>query len=351
MYFDLFYELSVLPGQSEKSVFQRTILEAQQAEAFGFHGIWLVEHHFMPTFSHSSAPDVFLSYLAAKTKTLRLGYGVVPLPYHHPLRVAERLGTLDVLSAGRLEVGIGRGFSPEEYQVFSQNMGDSRSITSEHLQWLKKAWSGKAPVDYQGIPLTVLPQPLQQLPPLWTAAASPESFVFAAKERLGVLIGPFKPWFMIEADIKQFLKQWTWPEPPRIAVTLGSLCLPNRQAAWQAAKPALEWFYKALLEQTRPLLKNLYEGYDYYHRFHLFEQFLSAGISLELLQALGMVMVGNANDCKKVIEKLEKAGVTHLVSAIGAGAVNAELVLTHLEYFHREVMPEYETSPQTNKRS
>jgi alkanesulfonate monooxygenase SsuD/methylene tetrahydromethanopterin reductase-like flavin-dependent oxidoreductase (luciferase family) len=342
MYFDLFYELSVLPEQSEKNVYQRTLLEAQRAENLGFHGIWLVEHHFMPTFSHSSAPDVFLSYLAAKTNRLRLGYGVVPLPYHHPLRVAERLGTLDLLSEGRLEVGVGRGFSPEEYQVFSQSMRDSRSITLEHLQWLKKAWSKETTIDYQGIALTVLPKPLQQPPPLWTAAASPESFVFAAKERLGVLIGPFKPWFMIEADIKLFLKQWTWPEAPRIAVTLGSLCLPNRQTAWQAAKPALEWFYKALLAQTRPLLKNLYEGYDYYHRFHLFEQFLSAGVSLELLNTLGMTMVGNAQDCRKVIEKMQKAGVTHLISAIGAGALDTELVMAHLDYFHQEIMPEYQ---------
>jgi alkanesulfonate monooxygenase SsuD/methylene tetrahydromethanopterin reductase-like flavin-dependent oxidoreductase (luciferase family) len=114
--FDLFYELSMPPllARSEAQMFADALAELELADTLGFDTAWLVEHHFMPGYSHSSKPELFLAAAAARTRRLRLGLAIVPLPYHHPVHVCERVAMLDVLCGGRLELGIGRGFSPAE---------------------------------------------------------------------------------------------------------------------------------------------------------------------------------------------------------------------------------------------
>ncbi|MGH8802244.1 MAG: LLM class flavin-dependent oxidoreductase, partial [Casimicrobiaceae bacterium] len=200
---DLFYELAIAPqsGRSEARTYAETLDEIELADRLGFHGVWLTEHHFMPGYSHSSKPELVLAALARRTSTLRLGLGVIPLPYHHPVHVAERIATLDLLSGGRLEVGIGRGFSPQEYAAFGVEMGESRALVDESLAIVRAAGAGD-PIRHTGRHYTldgvrIVPQPLQRPhPPLWTAAVSPDTWTWAARENLGALAGPFKPWFM-----------------------------------------------------------------------------------------------------------------------------------------------------------
>lgn len=288
MYFDLFYELSVpkFRNKSEFEIYHEALNEIIHAESCGFHTAWLVEHHFMQEYSHSSAPFLYLAALAQKTTRLKMGLGITPLTYHHPIHVAENVATLDILSEGRVEFGIGRGFSPKEYDVFNIDMAASRNITEESLTIIQKAWYEEK-FDYKGQyfdlkDISVFPKPVQDTIPLWSAAASPESFQFAAEKGLGVLIGPFKPWFMIEQDIKQFHKLWNKYQPntkPKIAMTIGMLCLEDRQRAKTIAKPLLEWFYSILIKQTLPVLEKLYDSYEYYRRFSHFRQLLSFGIS------------------------------------------------------------------------
>lgn len=126
MRFDLFHELSVPEFlHTSREVIDRTLALWEQADRLGYGTAWLVEHHLMPEFSHSTAPDLVLAAASQRTERLRLGLGVVPLPYHHPLRVAQRVGMLDQLSGGRLDLGIGRGFSPREYATFGAEMSES----------------------------------------------------------------------------------------------------------------------------------------------------------------------------------------------------------------------------------
>ena len=128
MQFDLFYEISMPPflERTETQAYEATIQEITLADQLGFRCAWLVEHHFMRHYSHCSKPDLMLAALSQRTRNIRLGLGVVPMPLHHPVHIAERIATLDILSKGRVEVGIGRGFSPQEFQVFGKQMGDSR---------------------------------------------------------------------------------------------------------------------------------------------------------------------------------------------------------------------------------
>ena len=331
-------------GRSEPDVYSDSIAEIERADALGFHGVWLTEHHFMPGYSHSSKPELILAALARRTSRLRLGLGVVPLPYHHPVHVAERIATLDLLCAGRLEVGIGRGFSPQEYAAFGVRMADSRSLVDESLAILRAA-AGEAPVDFAGRHFTlegidVLPRPVQRPhPPLWTAAVSPETFEWAAQAGLGVLAGPFKPWFMVASDIRRYRDAWSRAEPMRIGMTVGMLCLRDGDRARRLAAPAFRWFYDALLRVTAPVLENLLPSYEHFRDLGRFRRLLRFGARPRLLELAGLTVSGTPAECITRIRRYRDAGVTHLLCSIGAGALPTAIVRESLECIAADVLP------------
>ena len=351
MQVDLFYELAVpahLP-RSEAQVYHETLDELALADELGFHGAWLVEHHFMREYSHSSAPELFLAAASQRTQRLRLGHAVIALPYNHAVRVAERVAVLDLLSNGRLDVGIGRGFSPREYQIFGAEMADSRLYLQEGLAILRAAGSG--PVQHQGTlyqldDIDILPKPVQRPhPPLWVAAVSPQTFRWAAQEGIGVLSGPFKPWFLIKQDLKAY-RRAVRESPqaqsssfnPRFAMTIGCLCLEDAAEARHLAE-GFTWYYQRLLDQTRPVLAQLRESYEYYHRLAFLEPLLRRGLSLRLLESMGMVVVGNPEQCRKGLARYARAGVDRLLLAVGAGMVSSAVTQRSLQLLAEEVLP------------
>jgi len=350
---DLFYELAVPPqlARTEAQVFADALAELELADRLGFHGAWLVEHHLMPGYSHSSKPELVLAALAQRTSSLRLGLGVIPLPYHHPLHVAERIATLDLLCGGRLEVGIGRGFSPDEYAAFGVEIAQSRSLVDESLAILRAA-ANDAPIDHRGAHfrldrVNVVPRPLQKpYPPLWTAAVSPDTFDWAAREGLGVLAGPFKPWFMIAADIRRYRAAWQGAEPMRIGMTIGMLCLRDGQRARSLAAPALKWAYGELLRVTAPVLEKLLPSYEQFRNLGRFRRFFRLGARLSVLELAGLAVVGTPAECLARIARYRDAGVTHLLCSIGAGALPTEIVRESLECIASDVLPALAGAPR-----
>jgi len=331
-------------GRSERAVYAETLEEIELADRLGFHGVWLVEHHFTPGYSHSSKPELILAALARRTSRLRLGLGVVPLPYHHPVHVAERVATLDLLCDGRLEVGVGRGFSPQEYAAFGVRMADSRALVDESLAILRAAASD-APVRFDGAHfridgLTIVPRPVQRPhPPLWSAAVSPDTFEWAARMGLGVLAGPFKPWFMVASDIRRYRALWTHPEPMRIGMTVGMLCLRDGARARRLAAPAFRWFYDELLRVTAPVLENLLPSYEQFHDLGRFRRLARWGARPRLLDLAGLTVAGTPDECLARIRRYRDAGVTHLLCAVGAGALPTDIVRESLECIASEVLP------------
>ena len=346
MLLDLFYELAMphFVQRSEAQAYADALAEIELADRLGFHGVWLVEHHLMAGYSHLSKPDLVLASLAQRTTRLRLGLGVIPLPYHHPLHVAERIGTLDLLCGGRLEVGIGRGFSPQEYAAFGADPAQSRELVAESLCILRKA-SAAAPIvhrgrHYQLDGVSVVPRPLQQpYPPLWSAAVSPETFQWAARAGLGVLAGPFKPWPMIAADLRRYRDAWQSSEPPRVGMTVGMLCLSDGKRARALAGPALRWSYGELLRVTAPVLERLLPSYEHFHDLGRFRRLLALGARLRVLELAGLAIVGTPEQCLVRIRQLGRAGVTHLLCAIGAGALPTGVVRESLECLATQVLP------------
>lgn len=194
MQFGIFMEFGFRDGGSDANAFHEGLDLADAAEAWGIDCAWLSEFHFSPARSVLSAPIVVAGALAARTQRMRIGMAVYVLPLNNPLRIAEEAATVDQLSDGRLDFGIGRSGFVRSYNSFNVDYGESQERFEEALQILRKAWSGKK-FSYDGkyykvTDALVVPQPVQKpYPPMRMAATSPETFKTVAEEGLPLFVG------------------------------------------------------------------------------------------------------------------------------------------------------------------
>ena len=145
MRFSLLYELTnpkPWHERSESDVWHEAIEQVALADKLGFETVWAVEHHFLEELSVCSAPEVFLSACAMKTERIRLGHGVVllPSPFNHPVRVAERIAALDIISEGRVEFGTGRASSLIELDGFRVDPEHTRGMWEEAVEMIPRMW-------------------------------------------------------------------------------------------------------------------------------------------------------------------------------------------------------------------
>src|SRR5262245_19218016 len=185
MEFGLFFLMQRDEAWSERSVYESGLAQMLAAESLGYSSVWIAEHHFNDC-GLCPAPPVLAAFVAARTTTLRLGMGVSLLPLHHPVDLAEQLAVLDVVSDGRLDVGIGRGGTLQDYQTFQSDRADARARVEEGIAVMQRSWSG-APFDFAGRfhsadRLHVRPRPVQPPhPPVYIAANSEDSVRSAAR--------------------------------------------------------------------------------------------------------------------------------------------------------------------------
>ena len=132
--------LSLREGQSHAQVYANTLDECRLAEELGFHTVWLAEHHFSP---YGIAPSlgVLAAALARETRRVRIGTAVVVAPFIHPVRIAEEWAMVDILSGGRLDFGLGRGYQPAEFRGLAISMEKTRERFDESLELLRRAWT------------------------------------------------------------------------------------------------------------------------------------------------------------------------------------------------------------------
>src|SRR5215467_1183199 len=139
MKFGIFYELQFpRPWEqfTERDLYQNALAQVDLADKLGNHYAWEVEHHFLEEYSHSPQPEVFLAAASQRTKQIRLGHGIVQLTTNHPARVAERIASLDLLSNGRVEMGMGESASITELEPFDVTMENKREIFEEAVRAL-----------------------------------------------------------------------------------------------------------------------------------------------------------------------------------------------------------------------
>jgi alkanesulfonate monooxygenase SsuD/methylene tetrahydromethanopterin reductase-like flavin-dependent oxidoreductase (luciferase family) len=346
MEFDLFMEFAS-PVLTEKhstrtivQVYEENIELAKIADREGFGAVWSAEHHFVGDYSNAAAPEILLSAIARETRQINLGFAILPLPLHEPVRVAEKLATLDALSGGRVLWGVGRGVTATELGGFGIEMSDSRQIFKERFAQLQDILeTGQFVRD--GETYELRPRPESSLGKGWLAAVSPSSTDLAAELGLNLLTGPFKPWPMVRSDIKRYRKQS--PEG-QTSFTMAVYCERDHEAARRKAEPGIVWVYKRLLEFARPLLSKQIEGYEHYRKLAWIANLFSKSLSLSVLEKMGLAAVGSPEHVAKRMAILQKAGVDRVGLAIGGGDLSIEDTSRSVELIAREVMPKFQSA-------
>jgi luciferase family oxidoreductase group 1 len=325
-------------ARSSQEIYARGIELAQAAEAMGYRNVWLAEHHFS-TYGYLSRPLQLATYLAAKTTTLRVGTAVVVVPLHNPLIVAEEIATLDQVSGGRLDVGLGRGYQQYEFERFGLELDSGRERWDESVDIIVKSFSGK-PFSYEGklyrIPETSLfPQPLQQPhPPVWIVAQSPYALEAAVRRGFNVLTGGFGVSVDHLAEFgKLFAKvvgELRPTNPPRVGVQRAVYVAESEADARDAAEHA-RWNMRVTLS-----LRNRYEKVENGNAIPLPAK-NEASIE-DLLERF--LVIGTPDTCIRQIRRLQElVGITHFNCSFWFGDMEQKRVLRSMERFAKDVMP------------
>ncbi|MFW5416868.1 LLM class flavin-dependent oxidoreductase [Nocardiopsis sp. CNT-189] len=334
----------------ERRAFDNVLAQAELADELGYEAAWFVEHHFTRGFSHSSAPDLILAAISQRTRRLRLGLGVVLLPFQPPIRTAERVATLDVLSGGRVEFGTGRGASPLEYQAFQRPFEQSRRIWEESLEAVLEIWRADgSPVTidspYFQVPgVSVYPRPTQEPhPPVWVASTSLEGYLAAARRGYNLLgMTMLKGLDDVAEDIaayKRTLAEHGFdPDTRRVALMIPWHVAPTRDEAVQTASDAVLWYIRRQVNLVTPP-----DYYDARHATHRVLGQLAAGMppeeALEVLGRHRMVVIDDVAGSRAAVERIREAGATDLLLQAQVGGLAHEHVCNSIKLFKQEVVP------------
>ena len=263
MKFGLLYELEVpkpWTPKSEYDVFHQAADQVVLAEQMGFDYVWMVEHHFLEEFAHSSGPEVWLGYIAARTSTIRLGHGVVLLEgaINHPIRVAERVATLDIMSNGRVDFGTGRGSNPFQIEPFGVDLDVTREEWEEAVEIIPQMWENKW-FSYKGRfwdieERNVLPKPIQKPhPPIWVACQQPATFPIAGNKGIGALCFTIGKPGELKERIQTYREAVANPSEQvgqlkndQVAAFTVAACDENDQAARELAGPQGSWYFDTI---------------------------------------------------------------------------------------------------------
>ena len=203
MKFGLFHEFPCHGDLSQREVFAESFELVDEAERLGTDGIWLAEYHFLPQRSVLSSPVTIATAIAARTKRVRIGLAVQVLPLGNPVRMAEEIATLDHISQGRLDFGIGRSTFAFIYEGFGMDFSESRGRFDECLEIILKGWT-EDQFSYEGDfykfeNSCVVPKPYQQPhPPISVGVTSAETFPMVGRMGYPILINPSRVFSLAE---------------------------------------------------------------------------------------------------------------------------------------------------------
>ena len=211
MKFGLFHEFPCHGDFSQREVFAESFELVDEAERLGADGVWLAEYHFLPQRSVLSSPVTVATAIAARTKRMRIGLAVQVLPLGNPVRMAEEIATLDHISQGRLDFGIGRSTFAFIYEGFGMDFSESRGRFDECLEIILKGWTEEQ-FSYEGDfykfeNSCVVPKPYQQPhPPISVGVTSAETFPMVGRMGYPILINPSRVFSL--AELKGYIGEY-----------------------------------------------------------------------------------------------------------------------------------------------
>jgi alkanesulfonate monooxygenase SsuD/methylene tetrahydromethanopterin reductase-like flavin-dependent oxidoreductase (luciferase family) len=338
MNFGTFLLMQSPSARSSQEIYARGVEMAQAAEALGFRNVWLAEHHFS-TYGYLSRPAQLATYIAAKTTRLRVGTAVIVVPLHHPLVIAEEIATLDLLSGGRLDVGLGRGYQHYEFERFGLELESGRARWEEAVDVILKSFEGR-PFSYDGklfkIPeTTVFPQPVQKpRPPIWITAQSPDSVEGAVRRGFNVLTGGFGVPIERMAEFRRLFDRTVAEVKPERPLEVGvqrAVYVTKDRADARAAAEEARWNMRVTLS-----LRNHYERVEQGRAVPV-----PAPKEPDIDDLLDrFLVIGTPDTCVRQITRIrELVGITHFNCSFWFGDLEHARILRSMELFAREVMP------------
>jgi alkanesulfonate monooxygenase SsuD/methylene tetrahydromethanopterin reductase-like flavin-dependent oxidoreductase (luciferase family) len=356
---------------SELTVLEHALEQCELADRIGIHACWVVEHHFLEEYSHSSAPEVFLAAVSQRTQKLRLGHGIVqmPPPYNHPARVAERVATLDLLSRGRVELGTGESSSEAELGGFGMEPSAKRAMWEEGLRvalrcMTETPFTGHAGQHLTMPPRNVVPKPHQKPhPPVWVACTRRETIHLAAQKGIGALSFAF-------FDPEE-ARHWVDDYYATLAsegIALGDavnanlacvttfLCHDDEDEAIARGAEGTNFLGYSLAHyyvfgRHRPGVTDLWAEYQRHRAEAGYDPdaVRAAATNAERLGAKAVEQgvsglrgaVGTPAQVRDYLRRYESYGVDQVILATQAGKNRHEHVMESLELFGREVLPEF----------
>jgi alkanesulfonate monooxygenase SsuD/methylene tetrahydromethanopterin reductase-like flavin-dependent oxidoreductase (luciferase family) len=330
---------------SEQAVYDSCLEQMLAAEGLGYQSVWIAEHHFND-YGLCPAPPVLAAFLAARTTTLRLGMGVSLLPLHHPVDLAEQLAVLDVITGGRLDVGIGRGGTLQDYQTFQSDRGDARARVEEGIALIQRCWSGE-PFDFAGRfhsaeQLHVRPRPVQRPhPPLWIAANSEDSVLSAARLSLPTLSSFFVP--LPELQRRRQLYRETARAAGHAEAGIDAVegraggmrvvhVAPSHEEALRGAEPAFMSYQRRMaVLRSEATGGNVPNSFDRsLLRLRAFEEYL----------ADGWAIVGTPSEVRDGLQQyLDATGYDRVLLLMALPGLPTSLALRSMRLFAEEVAP------------
>lgn len=333
---------------SDAEVYRHELGMADRAEPFGFDSIWAAEHHFS---GYTMCPNVaqFLTYMAGRTKKVRLGSMVMVLPWHHPVRVAEEFSVLDQVSGGRAVLGIGRGLGRIEFEGLGVDMNESRERFVEYSEAVLKALH-TGEMEYDG---THLKQPKIAIRPApvvsfrgrtYASAVSPESAKIMAKLGVGILIIAQKPWDKTVAELDNYRELYrelnNGAEAPKPLMVTFTACHEDESVANEMQLKYLRRYSRSALDHYEFSNKNLanVKGYEYYGA--LASSIEKRGIDA-FVNFLADLQVWGTPDqvLERQMEYREKVDGAGFINIFSFGGMPHEMARNSMDLYARSVLP------------
>jgi alkanesulfonate monooxygenase SsuD/methylene tetrahydromethanopterin reductase-like flavin-dependent oxidoreductase (luciferase family) len=370
MRFGVFYEHQLPKPWSEDDEYQllRDALEqVELADRLGFHYAWEVEHHFLDEYSHSSAPEVFLAAASARTSQIRLGHGirqVIP-KYNHPARTAETLATLDLVSNGRVDFGIGEGATRLELHGFGIPAKEKRAMALEAAEQIANMlvldpYPGYESPNFSMPCRNVLPKPRQKPhPPMWMACTNRDTIKEAARNGLGALAFSFvdpdeaRHWVEIYYDIirSEECVPLGHTVNANIALVAGFSLHHDRAEAIRRGSEGFDFFsfaLNALVAQDQVPGRT-----TVWHDFQARRSPDSVEHKIAAAEGLGnhyASCIGTPADAARYLRDMSDIGVDQIIFIQQAGRNRHADICASLELFASEVMPEFTANEAERQR-
>jgi alkanesulfonate monooxygenase SsuD/methylene tetrahydromethanopterin reductase-like flavin-dependent oxidoreductase (luciferase family) len=366
MKFALFYEIPVARpwhADSEHLAYQHTLEQAIHGDRCGWDAFWTVEHHFLSENSHCSNPEVLYGAIAARTERIRLGYGVrlMPKPYNHPVRTAESVAVLDLLSNGRVDFGTGRSATRLELEGFGIDPHDTRAMWREAIGHVVGCWTNdeyEFAGEHWSMPKRrVLPKPRQSPhPPVFGATTSDEGHEEVGRLGLGLCsFAVGMPPSEVQRKIDIYRAAVATCQQPLTAFVNNTaatftmaVCAPTEAEARETARESFEWYPKVGARQIAQVAEWMAErqqelgNYGYAADMKAISDDGSLDLlSLEYLVDSGACLLGTPDQCIAMGKEYEQAGVDLLLCLVNPYTIPHEQVMQTIELMGEQVIPHF----------